>query len=153
MKRHIAAFGSGLLFALGLAASGMTRPSKVLGFLDVSGHGIRASRWSWPAPSRSTRVALRVSRRMPRPVVAPREFVEPAASRIDVPLVVGALIFGVGLGARRVLPGPAFAALGRGDAEGRLFVAAMLAGMWLARIVRVRSTGSRVGRKRRVSTS
>ena len=28
----------GFLFALGLALSGMTRPSKVLGFLDVTGN-------------------------------------------------------------------------------------------------------------------
>ena len=37
MKRLIAAFAAGLLFGAGLIVSGMTMPSKVLGFLDVAG--------------------------------------------------------------------------------------------------------------------
>ena len=36
----------GFIFGLGLLISGMTQPSKVLGFLDIFGlPGIRASRW------------------------------------------------------------------------------------------------------------
>src|SRR5579859_7053939 len=37
MKALVAAFGSGLVFALGLGISGMTRPVKVIGFLDFFG--------------------------------------------------------------------------------------------------------------------
>ena len=36
-KQYLAAFGTGLLFAFGLALSGMTLPSKVIGFFDFSG--------------------------------------------------------------------------------------------------------------------
>ena len=35
--RTLAAFGAGLVFAIGLGVSGMTRPDKVLGFLDFTG--------------------------------------------------------------------------------------------------------------------
>ncbi|MDP3223193.1 MAG: YeeE/YedE family protein, partial [Rubrivivax sp.] len=35
--RHLLALASGLLFGLGLLASGMTDPTKVQGFLDVGG--------------------------------------------------------------------------------------------------------------------
>ena len=37
LLRNGAAFGSGLVFALGLGVAGMTRPSKVIGFLDLFG--------------------------------------------------------------------------------------------------------------------
>mgnify|MGYP001323226711 CR=1 FL=1 len=37
MKQRFAAFGAGGLFAVGLALSGMTKPSKVIGFLDIAG--------------------------------------------------------------------------------------------------------------------
>ena len=37
MKQNSTAFGAGALFALGLAISGMTKPSKVVGFLDIAG--------------------------------------------------------------------------------------------------------------------
>ena len=35
--RPLVGFACGLLFAVGLAVSGMSQPSKVLGFLDVAG--------------------------------------------------------------------------------------------------------------------
>ena len=37
MKRTIVSLGAGLLFGLGLVVSGMTQPSKVIGFLDITG--------------------------------------------------------------------------------------------------------------------
>jgi uncharacterized membrane protein YedE/YeeE len=35
---------AGLIFGLGLILSGMTNPAKVIGFLDLAGHGTR--RWA-----------------------------------------------------------------------------------------------------------
>jgi hypothetical protein len=37
MKRLLVSFASGIVFALGLGISGMTRPVKVIGFLDFAG--------------------------------------------------------------------------------------------------------------------
>jgi uncharacterized membrane protein YedE/YeeE len=37
MKRLVASFVAGLVFAVGLSVAGMTRPGKVLAFLDVFG--------------------------------------------------------------------------------------------------------------------
>jgi OmpA-OmpF porin, OOP family len=37
VKLNLSAFVAGLLFGAGLAISGLTQPSKVFGFLDVSG--------------------------------------------------------------------------------------------------------------------
>jgi uncharacterized membrane protein YedE/YeeE len=38
LPRYLISLVCGLLFGAGLALAGMTRPQKVLGFLDVAGH-------------------------------------------------------------------------------------------------------------------
>ena len=38
MKNNLSAALAGFIFAIGLGISGMTRPEKVIGFLDVFGH-------------------------------------------------------------------------------------------------------------------
>lgn len=141
MTRHASAFGSGLLFAIGLAVSGMTRPTKVLGFLDVSGHWDPSLALVMAGAVAVYAVAFRMSRRMPRPIVAGK-FIGPAAARIDVPLVLGALIFGAGWALAGYCPGPAIAALGAGIPKIGFFVPAMIAGMWLGRAIRARAVPS-----------
>jgi uncharacterized membrane protein YedE/YeeE len=54
------------------------------------------------------------------------------AQSIDRPLVVGAALFGVGWGISGLCPGPAIANLGIAPFSVALFIAAMLAGSWLA---------------------
>jgi uncharacterized membrane protein YedE/YeeE len=122
------------VFAVGLGLAGMTRPGKVLAFLDVRG--------AWD-PSLAfvmvgaiaTHVLLRrpiVARRAP--VLAPR-FALPVSRDIDGRLVAGATIFGVGWGLAGFCPGPAITSLAGGHAEPAMFVAAMLTGMTLYRVV------------------
>ena len=53
----------------------------------------------------------------------------PPISTIDVRLVLGGVLFGVGWGIGGFCPGPALVALGSGMVEAGLFVAAMLVGM------------------------
>ena len=48
---------------------------------------------------------------------------------IDVPLVTGSALFGVGWGIAGYCPGPAVASLGRPVAAAALFVSLMIAGM------------------------
>jgi uncharacterized membrane protein YedE/YeeE len=132
MRHPWVALLSGLLFAVGLALSGMTRPSKVLGFLDVAG--------SWdPSLALVMLGAVAVyapafawSRRMRKPILDDR-FALPDAARIDARLVIGSIVFGVGWGLSGYCPGPALTALGAGIEPAVYFVAALLAGAWLAR--------------------
>ena len=58
----------------------------------------------------------------------------PARNDIDVRIVVGPAIFGIGWGLAGFCPGPALTALGFGSASAVIFVAAMCAGMVLARL-------------------
>ncbi len=130
MAALVAAFASGFVFALGLALGGMTQPSKVVGFLDVTG--------AWD-PSLAlvmggalgTHALLRtfvLSR--PRPLLA-ASFLVPSQTDLDARLLGGAAIFGVGWGLGGFCPGPSLAALGAGMPAALVVVPAMLAGMLL----------------------
>ena len=133
MKRIAFALAAGLLFGLGLAVSGMTSPDKVLNFLDPAG--------TWdPSLTLVMGGALAVSvtgfawlRRRGRTLAG--EALPPAPTpRIDARLVIGSALFGIGWGIAGYCPGPALANLAHA-AEAVVFVAAMLAGSQLARLL------------------
>jgi uncharacterized membrane protein YedE/YeeE len=136
MKRVIPAALAGALFGLGLAISGMTDPDKVLNFLDVGG------RWD-PSLALVMGGALAVS--MPGFAWARRRaaslagdpFAPTPAARIDSRLLAGSALFGIGWGIGGYCPGPGLANLAQGG-EAIAFVAALLAGSQLARLVRAR---------------
>ena len=126
----VAAWVAGLVFGLGLILSGMGNPAKVQNFLDVWGHwdpslglvmggaiavGLLAFTW---AKKRTTSF-----------LGEPMQL--PTAAVVDRQLLTGATLFGVGWGLAGFCPGPAVMNLVTGHAEVWLFVAAMLAGMWL----------------------
>jgi uncharacterized membrane protein YedE/YeeE len=131
-------FGIGLVFGLGLLLSGMSNPAKVLNFLDLG--GIVAGNWD---PSLAfvmagavavTFTGYRVVLRRMRPQFGER-FHLPTKRELDVRILVGPAIFGVGWGLAGFCPGPALVALGYGSRAAFVFVAAMFAGMWLARFL------------------
>jgi uncharacterized membrane protein YedE/YeeE len=127
-------FFASLLFGIGLIVSGLANPAKVQNFLDV------ASAWD---PSLALTMAAAVvttgsgylwvfKRRRP---VLEEKFQLPTTTTIDMKLVVGAALFGIGWGLVGYCPGPAIVALSLGNLETVIFVAAMLAGMLAARAV------------------
>jgi uncharacterized membrane protein YedE/YeeE len=142
MRRfHVAAFASGLLFSVGLAVAGMTLPSKVLGFLDVSGRWDPSLALVMLGATAVYAALYRFSLRMSAPWLGGR-FNQPAARRIEPRLIAGAVIFGIGWGLAGYCPGPALASLGAGTGDVAYFVAAMLAGMALSRLAPARAQRS-----------
>lgn len=134
MKRIVYALASGALFGLGLAVSGMTDPDKVLNFLDLAG------RWD-PSLALVLAGALLVSvpgyawmrRRNASACGDPVQL--PTATRIDARLIGGSALFGIGWGIAGFCPGPALANLAHGTPDAIAFVAAMLPGSQLARLL------------------
>jgi uncharacterized membrane protein YedE/YeeE len=129
-------FAIGLIFGLGLLLSGMSNPAKVLNFLDLGGIG--AGTWD---PSLAFVMAGAVAvtfagfnfvLKRSQPLFS-ETFHLPTKSEIDRRIILGPAIFGVGWGLAGFCPGPALTALGFGSKAALLFVAAMLAGMVLAR--------------------
>jgi hypothetical protein len=138
-------FVIGLIFGFGLLISGMANPAKVLNFLDFG--SIPVGTWD---PSLAfvmagavavTFAGFRVVLRRPKPVLAQR-FHLPTARALNLRILLGPAIFGVGWGLVGFCPGPALTALGFGSRAAFIFVAAMFAGMWLARLLAHRTAPS-----------
>lgn len=132
---------SGAFFAVGLVVSGMTQPAKVLGFLNVGGIFAPARFGPWDASLAFvmggallvTSVAYAITPRPGnRPWAAPR-FELPTRKDLDIKLVAGAALFGIGWGLAGYCPGPALASLLSGGQDAFVFVAALVAGMWAAK--------------------
>ena len=132
MMKNVLALLSGLIFGVGLTVSKMVDPQKILGFLNVFGH------WD-PSLIFVMLSALGVFSlgywgiivRRSSPILSER-FYLPINKRLDLNLLIGSAIFGVGWGIGGLCPGPAFANLLAGHAKIYAFVAMMLLGMWLA---------------------
>jgi uncharacterized membrane protein YedE/YeeE len=119
---------AGLLFGLGLILSGMTDPSKVLGFLDLAGN------WDPSLAFVMCGAVLVASLAFPFVVKRPTSILGdamrlPTATQIDRHLVLGGLTFGAGWGLAGYCPGPALASLAQGGTKPLLFYIAMLGGM------------------------
>jgi uncharacterized membrane protein YedE/YeeE len=130
-KNHfsrISEFVVGLMFGVGLMASGMTDPSKVIGFLDlfgawdpslalVMGGAVVVGFFAFALAKKRTTTFLGGALRFP------------TSTQMDKPLVIGSLLFGAGWGLGGFCPGPALVSMADGQAKAVLFVAAMLVGM------------------------
>lgn len=125
----LSAFTAGVIFAVGLVLSGMVRPSKVQGFLDVAGVWDPSLGFVMAGAIGVHAIAHVFARRRGAPFAAlgfPTYL-----TRLDAPLLAGAAIFGVGWGLSGYCPGPALISAGAGVREAAWFLPAMLAGMWL----------------------
>ena len=128
MPRIIVALIAGLLFGFGLTVSGMINPGKVLGFLDIAGDWDPSLIFVMAAAIPVAMIGFRGARRLPAPLCG-GTFAEPANTRLDVRLVAGSILFGLGWGLVGYCPGPALGSLGLGGWRTWIFVAAMLVGM------------------------
>lgn len=134
-------FALGLLFGAGLIVAGMSDPAKVLNFLDLAAIGTTwdpSLAFVLAAATGATFIGYRLVLRRSRPI-NDTQFHLPHKSAIDAPIIAGPAIFGIGWGLVGLCPGPAFVALGMGQAEALIFVPAMLAGMWGARLLALRA--------------
>ena len=122
----LSAFGAGLLFGIGLWLSGMANPRKVLDFLDVAGN------WD-PSLLAVMGGAVAVTLVSFTPLIKKRGMAF-EKTNIDLTLIAGAAIFGIGWGIGGYCPGPALTALSNLSAEALVFVGAMVAGGLFARI-------------------
>lgn len=130
MKNRLSEFLVGLLFGLGLILSGMTDPGKVLGFLDLAGLWDPSLAFVMGGAIAVGALAFAVAKKRTRSFLGGAMHV-PTARDIDKRLVLGSLVFGVGWGLAGFCPGPAIVSAAAGQPKAMVFIAAMLAGMWL----------------------
>lgn len=124
----VMAFIAGLIFGLGLILSGMTDPSKVIGFLDLTGNWDPSLAFVLGGAVLVGSIAFHFAKGRTKSILGDAMRL-PTATKIDRRLVLGGLAFGVGWGLSGYCPGPALASLALGGAKTLIFVAAMLIGM------------------------
>ena len=115
--RLFISFVLGLVFGVGLYVSGMTQPSKVLGFLDILGDWDPSLAFVMAGAVAVGLVAFSFARQRRRTFLGD-ELRLPRITEIDAPLVVGSLIFGIGWGLSGICPGPGIADVGFLDWRG-----------------------------------
>jgi uncharacterized membrane protein YedE/YeeE len=121
-KATLSAFGSGLLFGIGLLVSGMTDPHRVRAFLDLSGNWNPSLAAVMAGAIAVHGTALWLERRRLGVTIS-------LQAPIDTRLVAGAAVFGVGWGLAGYCPGPAIVSLAFAPRGVWVFFAAMLAGV------------------------
>ncbi len=131
---------AGFIFAVGLGLSGMTRPQKVVAFLDVGGAWDPSLALVMVGAIGVYALAYRLIMSRGRRV---RESVTSLniSTDIDAPLFLGAGLFGVGWGIGGFCPGPAVVSLVSLRGDVLVFVASMGLGMLIWRFLG-RSSGS-----------
>lgn len=129
MRSMMTALLAGLLFGAGLTISTMVDPLRVLAFLDISGD------WD-PTLAFVMAGALCVYLPLYQWLVRPTRQTLlgepcqlPDKTRLDKPLLTGAVLFGIGWGLSGICPGPGLANLTQGSANILVFIAALLIGM------------------------
>ncbi|MFA6162964.1 MAG: YeeE/YedE family protein [Methylobacter sp.] len=134
---NLSAFLAGLLFGLGLIISGMTNPSKVIGFLDLAGMWDPSLAFVMGGAILVGAGAFSIAKKRQRSLLgAPMRL--SSATKLDKGLLLGSLVFGIGWGLSGFCPGPAVVSAAAGQPKALIFVASMLAGMALYNMIEQR---------------
>ena len=137
---------AGVIFGAGLTLSDMVNPARVSNFLDFAGSWDPTLMFVMAGGLAVTTLGYKFIFRRSSPLVD-EKFHLPTQRQIDLPLVGGAALFGVGWGLAGICPGPALADLVTLQPKVLLFVAAMLVGMIAASILRGRVYASKALRQ------
>ena len=123
----LAALAAGVLFGLGLTLSGMVDPANVLAFLTLDSGWNPALILVMGSALGVAAVGYRWVLRRSQPLFA-TAFSLPERTDLDLPLLAGAALFGVGWGLSGYCPGPALVGAFFADARALLFLLACLLG-------------------------
>ena len=136
--RLLSPFLIGLIFGTGIAVSGMINPAKVLNFFDLAGTWDPSLAFVMGGALAIAIPGYRMVFSRPAPAFENR-FQLPDTRVIDRRLVLGSATFGIGWGIAGFCPGGALPALGTGDPTVFLFLAALIGGLLIARVLQSRT--------------
>ena len=129
MKTNLLALLSGIIFGIGLSLSQMVNPNKVLDFLDVAGHFDPSLIFVMIGALSVALLTFKWVRTLPAPLFGD-SFQLSKKSVIDKPLIIGAVVFGIGWGMTGYCPGPAVTGLSLFSMESVVVVVAICVGFF-----------------------
>ncbi|MBA2655333.1 MAG: YeeE/YedE family protein [Gammaproteobacteria bacterium] len=127
---YIAALFCGLLFGCGLTISNMINAYKVLNFLDFTGNWDPSLAFVMISAVIVAWAGYKLASRFTKPAFAEKFFISEKKS-MDVRLILGAALFGIGWGLAGYCPGPAITAIGLGIADAAYFLVGMIASLFI----------------------
>lgn len=130
----------GVIFGVGISISGMANPAKVLNFFDVAGIWDPSLIFVMGGALVTTFIGYKLAFGRTAPLFEQR-FSVPTSRTIDLKLVGGSAVFGIGWGIAGFCPGGALPALGTGRWEVFAFVAAVIAGIYLSKFTQSIAAG------------
>lgn len=125
---------AGLLLGLGLILSGMANPAKVIGFLDVAGPWDPSLGLVMGGGLVVGSIGFALLKKQPMTLLG-EPLNLPTSRKIDIRLIMGSVLFGIGWGITGICPGPGLVLLGAGIPEGVIYVASLLVGMTLYSVI------------------
>ena len=125
-------FLSGSLFGFGLTLSGMLDPSKVQAFLDITRNWDPSLAFVMFGGILTTSIGYYFILKSPSPLYD-SNFHIPIIYHIDVKLIGGSVLFGIGWGLGGLCPGPAVAILSYSFSPAIIFIIAMLIGLFIGK--------------------
>ena len=128
----------GMTFSIGLGMGGMTEPENIIAFLDVFGDWKPDLLFVMGGGLFTYGILYRFLRKRERPLFEER-FYLPTRKDIDVRLIAGSALFGVGWGIAGLCPGPALVSLVSETLYSVVFVLAMIGGMGTAIVFQKRN--------------
>ncbi|WP_341861256.1 DUF6691 family protein [Gymnodinialimonas sp. 57CJ19] len=134
--RLIIAYAIGIIFGVGISISGMANPAKVLNFFDVAGTWDPSLIFVMGGALVTTFIGYKLVFGRSAPLFG-SAFLLPERRDIDLPLVGGSAVFGIGWGIAGFCPGGALPALGTGQWEVFAFTGALGLGIIVARRVQI----------------
>ena len=125
---------AGLLLGLGLILSGMANPAKVVGFLDVAGPWDPSLVLVMGGGLVAGSIGFALLKKQPTTLLG-EPLNLPTSRKIDLRLIMGSVLFGIGWGITGICPGPGLVLLGAGIPEGVIYIASLLVGMALYSVI------------------
>ena len=135
MMKLIITLFIGMIFGLGIAISGMANPAKVLNFFDLAGTWDPSLIFVMGGALITTAIGYQIVFKTRTSPLMDIAYMLPSSKDIDTRLVVGSATFGVGWGIAGFCPGGAIPAIGLGYSETIMFMFALIAGVFIARLL------------------
>lgn len=125
---------AGLLLGFGLILSGMANPAKVVGFLDITGPWDPSLGLVMGGGLLVGALGFALLRRQ-RNTLLGDPLNLPTNRVINLRLIAGSVLFGIGWGLTGICPGPGLVLLGAGLDAGVIYIVALLVGMALYSVI------------------